>query len=40
MEERNKCIVKIKEEAKDNMLKTIVDPNKGSYKMAMKNIII
>jgi hypothetical protein len=40
MEERNKCIVQIKNEAKDNMLKTIVDPSKPQYKMAIKNILI
>ena len=40
MKERNNCIVKIKEEAKENMLKTIVAPDKFQYKSCMKNLII
>lgn len=40
MKERNVCIQKIKEEARDQLLKTIVNPDKPQYKMAMKNFII
>ena len=40
MKERNECIKKIKEEAKEMMLKTIVTPDKEQYKTAMKNLII
>ena len=32
MKERNNCIQKIKEESKENMLKTIVAPDKFQYK--------
>ena len=40
MEERNKCIVKVREESKDQMLKTIVAPDKHQYKAAMQSLII
>jgi hypothetical protein len=40
MKERNECIKKIKEEAKEQMLKTVVAPDKPQYKSAMKNLII
>ena len=40
MKERNVCIEKIKAEAKENMLKTIVAPDKFQYKQCMKNLII
>lgn len=40
MTERNKCIDKVKEEAKEQMLKTIVNPTNYMYKGAMKNLII
>ena len=40
MEERNKCLVKVKEESRDQMLKTIVAPDKYQYKNAVKNLIV
>jgi V-type H+-transporting ATPase subunit E len=40
MTERNKCIDRVKEETKEQMLKTIVNPTNYMYKNAMKNLII
>lgn len=40
MEERNKCIEKIRDETKEQMLKTIVNPTNYMYKGAIKNLII
>jgi hypothetical protein len=40
MKERNICIDKVKEEAKEQMLKTVVNPTNYMYKGAMKNLII
>ena len=40
MKERNNCIDKVKEEAKEQMLKTVVNPNNYMYKGALKNLII
>ncbi len=40
MQERNKCIDKVKEETKDQLLKSIVNPTNYQYKNAMKNLII
>ena len=40
MDERNKCIEKIREETKEQMLKTIVNPTNYMYKGAIKNLII
>jgi len=40
MKERNICIDKVKDEAKDQMLKTVVNPSNNMYKGAVKNLII
>lgn len=40
MKERNDCINRVKEETKDQMLKTIVNPTNYMYKGAIKNLII
>ena len=40
MEERNKCIEKIRDETKEQMLKSIVNPTNYMYKGAIKNLII
>ena len=40
MEERNKCVEKIRDESKDNLLKTVVAPDKPKYKKAVKDLII
>ncbi|CDW84804.1 UNKNOWN [Stylonychia lemnae] len=40
MTERNKCIEKVKEETKEQLLKTIVNPTNYMYKNAIKNLII
>ena len=40
MSERNKCIEKIRDETKEQMLKTIVNPTNYMYKGAIKNLII
>ena len=40
MKERNECILKVKAEAKENMLKTVVSPDKPRHKAAVKNLII
>ncbi len=40
MAERNKCVDKVKEETKEQLLKTIVNPTNYMYKAAIKNIII
>ena len=40
MKERNICMDKVKEECKEQMLKTVVNPTNYMYKGAMKNLII
>ena len=40
MKERNSCIDKVKDEAKEQMLKTVVNPTNYMYKGAIKNLII
>lgn len=40
MAESNKCLDKVKEETKEQLLKTIVNPTNYMYKGAMKNLII
>lgn len=40
MTERNKCIDRVKDETKEQLLKTIVNPTNYMYKGAMKNLII
>ena len=40
MKERNECMKLVKKEAKENMLKTIVHPEKFPYKQAVRNLII
>lgn len=40
MKERNNCIDKVKDETKEQMLKTIVNPTNYMYKNAMKNLMI
>lgn len=40
MTERNKCVNKVKEETKEQLLKTIVNPTNYMYKGAIKNLII
>lgn len=40
MQERNKCVEKVKEETREQMLKTIVNPTNYLYKGAIKNLII
>jgi ATP synthase (E/31 kDa) subunit len=40
MTERNKCVEKVKEETKEQLLKTIVNPTNYMYKGAIKNLII
>ena len=40
MQERNKCMDKVKEETREQMLKTIVNPTNYMYKGAIKNLII
>ena len=40
MQERNKCIDRVKDETKEQLLKTIVNPTNYMYKGAMKNLII
>jgi V-type H+-transporting ATPase subunit E len=40
MDERNKCIERIRDETKEQMLKTIVNPTNYMYKGAIKNLII
>ena len=40
MKERNICIDKVKDEAKEQMLKTVVNPSNYMYKGAVKNLII
>jgi hypothetical protein len=40
MTERNKCIDRVKEETKEQLLKTIVNPTNYMYKNAIKNLII
>lgn len=40
MTERNKCMEKVRDETKEQMLKTIVNPTNYMYKGAVKNLII
>jgi V-type H+-transporting ATPase subunit E len=40
MQERNKCIDRVKDETKEQLLKTIVNPTNYMYKGAMKNLIV
>ena len=40
MKERNNCVDRVKEEAKEQMLKTVVNPSNYMYKGALKNLII
>lgn len=40
MTERSKCVDKVKEETKEQMLKTVVNPTNYMYKGAIKNLII
>lgn len=40
MTERNKCVEKVKEETKEQLLKTIVNPTNYMYKGAIKHLIV
>lgn len=40
MKERNDCILKLKEETKEHLLKTVVNPTNHNYKEAMKRLIV
>ena len=40
MKERNDCLLKLKEETKEQLLKTVVNPTNFNYKNATKNLII
>ena len=40
MQERNKCIEKVRDETKEQMLKTVVNPTNYMYKGCMKNLLI
>jgi hypothetical protein len=40
MTESNKCVIRVKEETKEQLLKTIVNPTNYMYKGAIKNLII
>ena len=40
MKERNECILNVKREAKDHLLKSVVSPEKFAYKQAMKSLIV
>lgn len=40
MKERNICVEKVRDEAKEQMLKTVVNPTNYMYKGAIKNLII
>jgi V-type H+-transporting ATPase subunit E len=40
MTERNNCVNRVKEETKEQLLKTIVNPTNYMYKGAIKNLII
>jgi hypothetical protein len=40
MKERNDCLLKLKEETKEQLLKTVVNPTNFNYKNAIKNLII
>ena len=40
MKARNDCVLKVKEETKEQLLKTVVNPTNFNYKSAMKNLII
>ena len=37
MKERNVCILQLKDDTKDKLLKTVVNPTNYQYKTAMKN---
>ena len=40
MKERSNCVDRVKDEAKEQMLKTVVNPSNYMYKGALKNLII
>ena len=40
MKERNNCIIALKEETKEQLLKTIVNPTNHNYKNAIKNLLV
>ena len=40
MQERNRCMDRVKDETKEQMLKTIVNPTNYMYKNALKNLIM
>ncbi len=40
MKERNVCILQLKDETKDQLLKTVVNPTNHYYKTALKNLLI
>lgn len=40
MTERNICIEKVRDETKEQMLKTVVNPTNYMYKAAIKNLMI
>lgn len=40
MNERNICIEKVREETREKMINTIVNPSNVSYRAAIKNLII
>lgn len=40
MTERNKCVEKVREETREHMLRTVVNPTNLSYRAAIKNLII
>ena len=40
MKERNDCVEKVKEETRDHILRTVVNPTNPTYRTALKNIII
>lgn len=40
MTERNVCIEKIRKDTRDQLVRTIVNPENPSYRNAVKNLII
>ena len=40
MKERNDCVERVKEETRDHMLRSIVNPTNLTYRAAIKNLII
>jgi hypothetical protein len=40
MKERNDCMKKIRDETKEHMLRSVVNPTNLSYRNALKNLII